>query len=56
MGLWRAALLLEELLVADGGKGGSLVDNGSDIDPLVDRDDLVDSGRGNGLSLDNGLD
>ena len=51
-----AALLLEELLVTDSGKGGGLVNNGSSINPLVNRDDLVNGGRGNGLSLDDGLD
>lgn len=42
--------------MADGGESGSLVDNGSSINPLVNRDDLVNGGRGNGLSLDDGLD
>jgi hypothetical protein len=57
MGLWsRAVLLLEELLVADGGESGSLVDDRGNIDPLVDGDDLVNGGRGDGFSLDNGLD
>jgi hypothetical protein len=51
-----AGLLLEELLVADGGQGGCLVNNGSDINPLVNGDDLVDSSRSDGFSLDNGLD
>lgn len=56
VGLWGAALLLEELLVGHGGKGSGLVNNGSDVDPLMDRDDLVNSCRGDGLSLDDGLD
>ena len=56
MGLWRAALLFEELLVADGGKGSGLVDDRGDIDPLVNRNDLVNSGGGNSFSLDDGLD
>ena len=56
VGLWGAALLLEELLVADGGKGSGLVDDRGDIDPLVNRNDLVNSGGGNSFSLDDGLD
>ena len=56
MGLRGAALLLEELLVADGRKGSSLVDDRGDINPLVNRDDLVNSGGSNSFSLDDGLD
>jgi hypothetical protein len=56
VGLRRAALLLEELLVADGGKGSGLVDDRGDINPLVNGDDLVNSGGGDGFSLDDGLD
>lgn len=56
VGLGGAALLLKELLVADGGKSSGLVDDRGDIDPLVNRDDLVNSGGGNSFSLDDGLD
>lgn len=56
VGLRSVGLLLEELLVADGRESGGLMDNRGDINPLVDRDDLVDSGWCDGLSLNNGLD
>jgi hypothetical protein len=53
--LGSGSLGLQELLVADGGEGGSLVDNGGSVNPLVDGDGLVDSGGLNSLSLDDGL-
>jgi hypothetical protein len=54
--LRRLALGLEELVVADGGEGGSLVDNRGSVDPLVNGDGLVNSGGLDGFSLDDGLD
>jgi hypothetical protein len=54
--LGTGSLGLQELLVADGGEGGSLVDNGGSVNPLVDGDGLVNSGGLNSLSLDDGLD
>lgn len=56
LGITLALLLLQELLVADGGEGGSLVDDGSLINSLVDRNGLVNSGGLDSLSLNNGLD
>lgn len=56
VGLGLVGLGLQELLVADGGEGGGLVNNGSGVDPLVNGDGLVNSGGLDGLSLDDGLD
>lgn len=42
--------------MADGGEGGGLVNNRGDVNPLVNGNDLVNSGGRNGFSLDDGLD
>jgi len=56
VGLGGLALGLEELVVADGGEGGGLVNDRGSVNPLVNGDGLVNSGGLDGLSLDNGLD
>ena len=55
VGLGGTGLLLEELLVADGGEGSGLVNNRGSVNPLVNGDGLVNSGGLNGFSLDDGL-
>ena len=50
------SFLLEELLVGEGGEGGSLVNDRSLVDLLVDGGGLVDNGRLDRLALDDGLD
>lgn len=54
-GLALALLLLEELLVTDGGEGSGLVNDGSLVNSLVDRDSLVNGSGLDGFSLDDGL-
>lgn len=56
VGLWKLRLALEELVVADGGKSGCLVNDRSSVNPLVNRDGLVNDGGLNSFSLDDGLD
>jgi hypothetical protein len=54
--LGKLGLALEELVVADGGEGGGLVNDGGGVNPLVNGDGLVDNGGLDSLSLDDGLD
>lgn len=56
LSLTLALLLLQELLVADGGESSSLVDDGSLIDSLMDGNGLVNGCGLDGFSLDDGLD
>lgn len=56
VGLGELGLALEELVVADGGEGGSLVNDGGGVNPLVNGDGLVNNGGLDSLSLDDGLD
>jgi hypothetical protein len=52
----RLGLLLEEVRVGNGRENGSLVDNGSVVDLLLDSDGVVDGGGLDGFTLDDGLD